>query len=82
MKYVVKTILYDIAEQDPQVDNYANEDATQNPTSQARIRTLATQILIMINSLTLIVCVVMKVESCQYFDNFFFFNQHLEVAFV
>ena len=43
MKYVVKTILYDIAEQDPQVDNYANEDATQNPTSQARIRTLATQ---------------------------------------
>lgn len=43
MKYVVKTILYDIAEQDPQVDNYANEDATQNPTSQTRIRTLATQ---------------------------------------
>lgn len=43
MKYVVKTILYDIAEQDPQVDNYANEDATQNPTSHARIRTLATQ---------------------------------------
>lgn len=43
MKYVVKTILYDIAEQDSQVDNYANEDAAQNPTSQARIRTLATQ---------------------------------------
>ncbi|XP_066021164.1 uncharacterized protein [Pocillopora verrucosa] len=31
------------SEQDPQVDNYANEDATQNPTSQTRIRTLATQ---------------------------------------
>lgn len=43
MKYVVKTILYDIAEQDPQVDNYTNENAAQNPTSQARIRTLATQ---------------------------------------
>ncbi|XP_058947849.2 uncharacterized protein [Pocillopora verrucosa] len=33
----------EIDEQDPQVDNYANEDATQNPTSQTRIRTLATQ---------------------------------------
>ena len=43
MKHVIKTISYDIAEQDPQVDNYANKDAAQNPTSQARIRTLATQ---------------------------------------
>ncbi|XP_058947862.2 uncharacterized protein [Pocillopora verrucosa] len=34
---------YERQKQDPQVDNYANEDATQNPTSQTRIRTLATQ---------------------------------------
>ena len=39
----VKQFSYDITEKDPQADNYANEDVTQNLGTQARIPTLATQ---------------------------------------
>lgn len=38
-----KQYSYDITEKDPQVDNYADEDVSQNLTGQARIPTLATQ---------------------------------------
>lgn len=36
-------VVHDITEKDPQLDNYADEDVSQNLTGQARIPTLATQ---------------------------------------
>ena len=39
----VKQYFYEIAEKDPQMENYTNKDIAQNPTSRAKICTLSTQ---------------------------------------